>query len=87
MEGYITFVNDTSEFFEMNTRETWALVDRAMFGKAKSNYFAVAKEKYEGVYLRGLGYSVEHQSPAGKNIPALVLRNIYEMHPAKNIKP
>lgn len=87
VEGYITFVNDTSEFYEMNTRETWALADRAMFSKAKSNYFILAKEKFEGIYLRGLGYTVEHKSSSGKNIDALVLRNIYEMRPGEPVNP
>jgi hypothetical protein len=87
IEGYITFVNDTSEFFEMNTRETWALAGRAMFPKARSTYYSLAKEKFEGIYLKGLAYSVQHQSSSGKSIDALVLRNIYEMRPGKPIKP
>lgn len=87
VEGYITFVNDTSEFFEMNTREYWASADRGMFSKAKSNYFLLAKEKFEGIYLRGLGYAIDHKSATGKNVEALVLRNIYEMRPGKPITP
>ncbi len=85
VEGYITFVNDTSEFFEMNTRETWALSDRGMFAKARSKYFSLAKEKFEGIYVRGLGYVVDHQSADGQTIDALVLRNIYEMRPGSKV--
>lgn len=87
VEGYITFVNDTSEFFEMNTRENWALAERGMFDKARSDYYSMAKEKFEGIYLKGLGYSVEHVSSSGKEINALVLRNIYDMRPGKKINP
>lgn len=87
VEGYITFVNDTSEFFEMNTRETWHLSDRGEFAKARESYFKLAKEKFEGIYLRGLAYSVDHVAPDGKNIDVLVFRNIYEMRPGKALKP
>lgn len=87
VEGYITFVNDTSDFFEMNTRETWQLNDRGMFNMAKATYKKLAKEKFEGIYLKGIGYSVDHTSASGENTDALVLRKIYEMRPGNPIKP
>jgi hypothetical protein len=85
VEGHVTFANDTCEFFEMNTRESWALSNRGMFLKAKARYYELAKEKYEGIYIRALAYSVNHHSRQGKNIDALVLRNIYEMRPGNPI--
>jgi hypothetical protein len=87
VEGYITFVNDTSEFFEMNTRETWALGNRGMFAEARNRYLKLAKEKYEGIYVKALAYSVNHLSPSGKNIDALVFRKIYDMHAGKTVNP
>jgi hypothetical protein len=80
VEGYITFVNDTVDFFEMNTRETWALADRGQLSKARYNYDRMATEKFEGIYLKGLAYTVDHISPDGREVTALVLRNIYDMH-------
>jgi hypothetical protein len=89
VEGYVTFVNDTFEFFEMNTRENWALADRGLISKARSNYYSMAKEKFEGVYIKGLAYSVDYVSSSGKEIDALVLRNIYDMRPGthKSVTP
>ncbi len=73
IEGYITFHHDSTEFFERNTAEHWKVTDLGEFDKLKLMYKQLAKEKYEGVYLKALAYSVlDTTSHRGKN--ALVIK-------------
>lgn len=60
VEGYITFANDTVDFFERNTRQPWAVSKLGKYHEADSIYKLLAKEKFEGIYLKALGYSVHH---------------------------
>lgn len=83
VEGYVTFVNDTSEYFEQNTRENWALANYGLYDSVRSQYQKLATEKYEGIYLKGLAYTVAHIDASGKDIDALTIKDIYEMHPGK----
>ena len=59
VEGYITFSQDTAEFFERNVRERWRVAELGEFEVLRSKYKELAKEKYEGIYLKALAYSVE----------------------------
>ncbi len=79
VEGYITFVNDTSDFFERNTGQNWALAKLGKYPEADSTYKLLAKEKFEGIYMKALGYSVHHIAEDGKEIEALVFKNILKM--------
>lgn len=79
VEGYITFVNDTSDFFERNTRQKWAVAKLGEYPEADSTYKLLAKEKFEGIYMKALGYSVHHIAEDGKEIEALVFKNILKM--------
>lgn len=83
VEGYLTFDRDTAEFFEMNVNENWAVAKLGIYDVAKIKYLGMAKEKFEGLYVKGLAYSVNHINAKGKDIDALVLRQIFEMRPGK----
>ena len=75
VEGYITFNQDSAVFFERNTREPWKVTDLGEFNKLRLMYKQLAKEKYEGIYLKALAYSVlERTSQREKN--ALVIKRI-----------
>jgi hypothetical protein len=58
------------------------VANRGLLNRDQSNYQKLAKEKFEGIYLKGLAYTVQHTSTN-----ALVIRNIYDMHPGEPVKP
>jgi hypothetical protein len=80
VEGYVTFSNDTADFFEFNTRENWVVAKLGTYGNAKEKYGQLAREKYEGIYLKALAYSVVHTAKNGEDVQALVFKKILEMH-------
>jgi hypothetical protein len=83
VEGYLTFDSDTAEFYEMNTSENWIVAKLGGYKTAKRQYLENAREKFEGVYVKGLAYTVRHVNAKGKGIDALVLRRIFEIRPGK----
>jgi len=58
VEGYFTVEQDSIEFFERNTGEYWKITDLGEFNELTVGYKKLAKEKYEGIYLKALAYSV-----------------------------
>jgi hypothetical protein len=79
VEGYFTVYDDTTDFFERNTRKEWPVAQLAEYYEAVKKYDHLAKEKFEGVYLKALAYSVRHLTKEGKEIDALVFKKILEM--------
>ena len=78
IEGYMSYESDSAIFFERNTRERWFLSDLGEFEKLKSTYKELAKEEFEGVYLKALAYSVSDTSPS-KRETSLVVKRIFNM--------
>ena len=75
VEGYFTLEQDSIEFFERNTSEYWDITDLGEFNELTDAYNKLAKEKYEGIYLKALAYTVRDiHSTTGKN--ALVIKQI-----------
>lgn len=75
VEGYVTLDEDSVEFFERNTFEHWKMTDLGEFDEITTMYKKLAKERYEGIYLKGLGYTVlDTTSKRGEN--ALVIKRI-----------
>lgn len=74
IEGYITFNEDSVDYFEKNTMQYWKVTDLGEIEKARSLYKQLTKEKYEGLYLRGLAYSVADSLT--KTQQALVIKTI-----------
>jgi hypothetical protein len=58
VEGYITFENDTAEFFERNSRVRWRVADLGEFDSLEAKYKRFVMEKLQGIYLKELAYTV-----------------------------
>lgn len=59
VEGYFTFEKDSAKFFERNAMQNWKLTELGDFFELKTKYAQLAKQKHEGIYLKGLAYSVK----------------------------
>lgn len=79
VEGYFSVYNDTTDFFERNTGKEWSVAKLAEYDEAVKNYDYLSKEKFEGVYLKALAYTVRHLNQEGKEIDALVFKKILHM--------
>ncbi len=78
VEGYITYNQDSTDFFERNTRERWKVTNLGEFDEVTQKYKELAKEKFEGIYLKALAYSVaDTTSPIGQR--ALVIKRALAM--------
>jgi len=85
VEGYLTVVGDSAEYFERNTQKPWAVARFACYDKAVSSYHVLAKEKFEGVYLKALSYSVRQKDRNGREIDMLVFKRILRMGDTEGI--
>jgi len=77
VEGYVTFEDDSVEFFERNTRKRYSMANLAEFDKIKEGYKRWAKEKHEGVYVKALAYTVVDST--GRDKSALVIKRLLMM--------
>jgi hypothetical protein len=75
VEGYVTVENDSAEFFERNTSENWRLANLGDYDEVKASYKQLAKEKYQGIYLKGVAYSVRDTTNK-RTQNALVIKQI-----------
>ncbi len=78
VEGYISFEEDQAVFFERNTMERWSLADLGEFEELTSTYKELAKEEFEGIYVKGLAYSVSDTSSRNGET-SLVVKRIFNM--------
>ena len=79
VEGYFSVYDDTTDFYERNTQKEWSVAPLAEYDEAVKKYNYLAKEKFEGVYLKALAYTVNHVTQDGQEIDALVFKTILEM--------
>jgi hypothetical protein len=79
VEGYFRHNGDTADFLEMNTKERWAVTKLGNYDQAISQYHRLASDKFEVTYLKGIGYSVRHINKDGREVEALVLKQILQM--------
>ncbi len=86
VEGYFTVYPDTTEFYERNTQKKWAVARLASYDEAVKKYRLLAREKFEGIYLKALSYSVRYSDPTGKEINALVFKRILTMDSTTGFK-
>jgi hypothetical protein len=75
-EGYITFEESRIEFFEYNTNERWNVAPLGVFDDVKKLYDSIATQKFEGVYVKALAYSVQSDS---SDQELFVIKRILEM--------
>lgn len=73
VEGYLTVENNSVSFFERNTHERWRVADLGEYDQLKELYTRLAREKYEGIYLKALAYSVSDTIPDEQ---ALVIKRL-----------
>lgn len=76
VEGYFTVYDDTTDFFERNTRKKWSIAQLGEYDLAVKKYNYVSKEKFEGVYIKALSYTVRSVDKGGKEIDALVFKTL-----------
>src|SRR5688572_1193986 len=75
-EGYITFEESRIEYFEYNTNDRWRVAPLGSFDEVKKSYDSIATQKFEGVYLKALAYSVQSDS---SDQELLVIKRVLEM--------
>lgn len=73
IEGYITFVPDSTDFFERNTLEHWNVSKFGEYDTLQSMYNQMATEKFQGIYLKALAFAVS-DNRIGNN--SLVIKRI-----------
>lgn len=73
VERYLTVENDSVSFFERNTLEHWRVTDLGEYDQLKELYNRLAREKYEGIYVKALAYAVS-DTIAGEQ--ALVIKRL-----------
>jgi hypothetical protein len=61
-EGYITFEEGRTEFFEQNTNERWNVAPLGVYDQVQQLYDSMATQEFEGIYLKALAYSVQSDS-------------------------
>ena len=71
--------SDTTDFFEKNTRKKWSVAQLGEYDEAVNKYNYLAKEKFEGVYVKALSYTVLRKSKDGEDVKALVFKKILEI--------
>jgi hypothetical protein len=75
-EGYITFEDNRTDFYEQNTNERWDVATLGAYRDAQKIYDSLVSQKFEGMYLKALAYSVESDS-SDKEL--IVIKKILEM--------
>lgn len=79
-EGYITFEEKRTDFYEKNTNESWTVAPLGFYNAVKENYDSLATQALEGVYLKALAYSVQADSTDEER---LVIKSVLEMTRSK----
>lgn len=85
VEGFITFDPDTTQFYEINTRQTWNVFKAGAYGEASVKYISPAEEAHEGIYLKGVAFFVRDRDGEGKEIESMVIKRIVSMKSHKQL--
>lgn len=79
IEGKFAHVGDSSIFYEMNTKQVWPLSRQGAYELATRQYYQLSDVKNEGIYLKGIGFSVREVDERGYRKEALVIKSIIAM--------
>lgn len=79
LEGYFRHNGDSADFYEMNTREAWAVTKYGDYRKAIRQYHQLTSDKFEVTYLKAVGFSTSHTNKEGREIDALVIKKVLQM--------
>lgn len=74
VEGYVTFDDDSVDFYERNTAKRYNVADLAEFSKVEAGYKKWAATKHEGVYVKALAYTIVDST--ARNNSALVFKRL-----------
>lgn len=80
VEGYVTLEPDSSlEFFERNTFEDWHVSRLGLHDDVRKNYTSLAREPWEGIYVRALAYSISDTTDSPRQHGQLVVKTLIAM--------
>lgn len=79
IEGKFAHVGDSSVFYETNTKQVWPLSRQGAYELATRQYYQLSDVKNEGIYLKGIGFSVREVDKRGHRKEALVIKSIIAM--------
>ena len=79
IEGYFRHTGDSADFFEMNTERRWAVTKLGVYSAAIRQYHELVQEKFQPVYLKGVGFSINRPNESGKKVEALVIKRLVQM--------
>jgi hypothetical protein len=80
IEGYFTLGPDCSlEFFERNTFKNWQVARLGVYRDLEDKYVDLAKETWEGIYMRAVAYSVADPSDTSGQHRNLVVKKLVTM--------
>ena len=72
-------VTSSLEFFERNTFEDWHVAQLGLYEDVRKNYTGLAKEPWEGIYVRALAYSVSDTTDSPEHQGNLVVKRLIAM--------
>lgn len=76
VEGYVTFEDDSVDFYERNTFKHYKLANLGEFQVVQAGYKEWAKEKHEGVYVKAVAYTVTDTTHY--DLKAIVIKRIIQ---------
>jgi hypothetical protein len=79
IEGYFRHTGDSADFFEVNTETRWAVTKMGAYGAAIRQYHELAQDKFQPVYLKGVGFSINRPDEKGNRVEALVIKKLVQM--------
>jgi hypothetical protein len=79
IEGYFRHTGDSADFFEINTETRWAVTKMGAYNAAIRQYHELAQDKFQPVYLKGVGFSINRPDKQGNRVEALVIKKLVQM--------
>jgi hypothetical protein len=79
IEGYFRHTGDSADFFEMNTQRRWAITKMGAYTGAIRQYHELVEKKFQPVYLKGVGFSINRPDENGNRVEALVIKKLLQM--------
>ena len=79
VEGKFAYVGDSSVFYETNTNQRWSVSRQGAYYLATRQYHQLANSKFEGIYLKGTGFSIRQMDSRGRAKESLVFKKIITM--------
>lgn len=87
VEGYFRHNGDTADFYEINTREKWAISKLGEYDRACNEYHRLVEKKREVTYMKATAYSINQLNENGDEMDALVFKKILQMTSTLELSP